>query len=466
MHGLPNEALLQPLVKTVIAVRHQAEIPGAIFQAFRAARAGEPGPAAVLIPFPLYIEVWDYDQPAPPPYPVAFDENGYQRIVCHLQDRRRRVGIYAGMGCADAGPSLTAVAEMLQAPVATSVSGKGCISDCHPLAVGWGYGKYGTRAAEAAFKDVDLVLAIGVRYSEVSTANYAIPRHDMLIHVDVNPQNLGRNVPAHLALCSDSRIFLDRLLADAPRVRRAPSPPLWEKIHKLRQVDRCEASTVRDSRVRRSPVFHEPVAGRALGPEELIFVDVTASTHWASEAIEVQGPRRYFTPADNQSMGWAIPASIGAQLVRPDRQVVCVTGDGCFLMSAIEMSSAARAGLPVKFFVFDDGAYHYMQMLQQPVFRRTTATEIARINYAAFAQGVGLGYNQIACNADVLPGIQRTLGLAGPILTHVIVNYDGREMRWLSALRSHYIDSLKNGQKVRLAARIGVRTVSRRPDSD
>ena len=103
-----------------------------------------------------------------------------------------------------------------------------------------------------------------------------------------------------------------------------------------------------------------------LGPDELIFVDVTASTHWASEAIEVQGPRRYFTPADNQSMGWAIPAAIGAQRVRPDRQVVCVTGDGCFLMSAIEMSSAARAGLPVKFFVFDDGAYHYMQMLQEP----------------------------------------------------------------------------------------------------
>ena len=133
-------------------------------------------------------------------------------------------------------------------------------------------------------------------------------------------------------------------------------------------------------------------------------MDVTAATHWASEAIEVQGPRRYFTPADNQSMGWAIPAAIGAQRVRPDRQVVCVTGDGCFLMSAIEMSTAARAGLPVKFFVLDDGGYHYMQMLQEPVYRRTTATEIARIDYAAFAQGVGLGYNQIADNSDVLAG--------------------------------------------------------------
>src|SRR5207249_11301221 len=115
---------------------------------------------------------------------------------------------------------------------------------------------------------------------------------------------------------------------------------------------------------------------QALGPDELIFIDVTASTHWASEAIEVSGPRRYFTPANNQSMGWAIPAAIGAQRVRPDRCVVAVVGDGCFLMSALEASTASRAGLPVKIFVLDDGTYHYMQMLQEPTFRRTSATEI------------------------------------------------------------------------------------------
>jgi acetolactate synthase-1/2/3 large subunit len=203
-----------------------------------------------------------------------------------------------------------------------------------------------------------------------------------------------------------------------------------------------------------------------LGPDELVFVDVTAATHWASEAIEVQGPRRYFTPADNQSMGWAIPAAMGAQRVRPDRQVVCVTGDGCFLMSAMEISTAARAGLPVKFFVFDDGAYHYMQMLQEPVYRRTTATEIARIDYAAFAQSVGLFFNQIASNADVLAGLQRALASPGPVLTQVVVSYEGRELRWLGALRSQYLKDLPNSQKVRLAARIGVRTLSRQPDSD
>ncbi len=460
VHGLDNSAIIQPVVKSLIQVKHQAEIPGAIFQAFRLARAGEPGPVGVMIPYTLYTEVWDYDQAPPPPQPVPFDEAAYLQVLGHLRDCRKRVGIYAGFGCVDAAQSLVAVAEVLQAPVATSVTGKGVIPDSHPLAVGWGYGKQGTKAAETIFKDVDMVLAVGVRYSEVSTANYAIPQHDCLIQVDANPANLGKNVPTHIKLCADSGVFLNRLLADSASIRRAPSPALARKIDRLRQVDRCSASTVRIEGAVDPMYFLSQIRG-VLGPDELILVDVTASVHWASETVEVPGPRRYFTPTNNQSMGWAIPAAIGAQRVRLDRRVACVTGDGCFLMSALEMSTAARAGLPVKFFVFDDGAYHYMQMLQEPVYRRTNATEIARINYAAFAQGVGLTYNEIGCNVDVVPGLQRAIATPGPVLTRVVVSYDGREIRWLSALRSHYLRALPNSQKVRLATRVGVRTISR-----
>jgi acetolactate synthase-1/2/3 large subunit len=146
--------------------------------------------------------------------------------------------------------------------------------------------------------------------------------------------------------------------------------------------------------------------------------------------------------------------------------VACVTGDGCFLMSAIEMSSAARAGLPVKFFVLDDGGYHYMQMLQEPIYRRTTATEIARIDHAAFAQSVGLWFNQIADNADALAGIQRALVTPGPVLTRVVVSYEGRDIRWLNALRAQYLSKMPNRQKLRLAARVGVRVLDPQSDSD
>ncbi len=465
VHSLANAAILRPVTKAVIEVQHQGQIPGAIHRAYNIARAGEPGPVGVVLPFHFLNEVWDYDEPVPLGLPLPFDEPAYRKALAMLSNRGVRVGIYAGMGCADAGPALAAVAEALQAPVATSVSGKGAIPDAHPLAVGWGYGAQGTRAAERAFKEVDLVLAVGVRYSEVSTANYAIPKHDQLIHVDANPNNLGKNVPASVEVAADARLFLDRLQADAAAFRRPASPPLWKQIKSDRDLERTYNATPLITRNVDPMVFLVNLR-RQLGPEELIFVDVTASTHWASEAMEVPGPRRYFTPANNQSMGWAIPAAIGAQRVRPDRRVVAITGDGCFLMSALEASTAARANLPVKMFVLDDGGYHYMKMLQEPTFRRTTATEIARLDFASIARGLGLGFHQITRNAEIPGGIAGAFAMPGPVLTRVVVSYEGRDIRWLQALKTSYINHLSTGQKVRMATRIVARSAVRHPDSD
>ena len=465
VHSTPNASVLRPICKAVLEVRHQAQIPFVIHDAFRIARCGEPGPVAVVLPFPLLTEVWEYDGVAPPPYPVAFDEPAYRRAIGVLSDRRSRVGIYAGMGCLDVGPALACAAEILQAPVATSVSGKGAISDQHPLAVGWGYGAQGTRAAEKAFKEVDIVLAVGVKYSENSTASYSIPRHDKVIHVDASPNNIGKVVPACVGVNADARLFFDRLVQDADLVRRPANPSLVKRIAHHRELDRRENAKVKITEGV-DPMAFLLQLRCALGPDELIFVDVTASTHWASEAIELTGPRRYFTPANNQSMGWAIPAALGAQKVRPDRVVAAISGDGCFLMSGLEMSTAARAGLPVKFFVLDDGAYHYMQMLQEPTFRRTTATELARVDFGAYAAAMGLAYNVICQNGDLPAGVARAIGHPGPILTRVVVSYEGREIRWLNAAKSSYIKHLSSDQKLRMGTRIASRSFDRNPDSD
>ena len=465
VHSTPNAAVLRPICKAVLEVKHQAQIPFIIHDAFRIARCGEPGPVAVVLPFPLLTEVWEYDGVAPPPYPVPFDEPAYRRAIGVLSDRRARVGIYAGMGCLDVGPALACAAEILQAPVATSVSGKGAIPDPHPLAVGWGYGAQGTRAAEKAFKEVDIVLAVGVKYSENSTASYAIPKHDKVIHVDASPNNIGRNVPACVGVNADARLFFDRLVADAEAVRRPANPGLVKRVAHFREVDRRENSKVRITEGV-DPMTFLLQLRCALGPDELIFVDVTAATHWASEAIELAGPRRYFTPANNQSMGWAIPASLGAQKVRPDRIVASISGDGCFLMSGLEMSTAVRAGLPVKFFVLDDGAYHYMQMLQEPTFRRTTATELAKVDFTAYAAAMGLAYNVICRNDDLPAGVARAIGHPGPILTRVVVSYEGREIRWLNAAKSAYIKHLSGEQKLRMGTRIAARSLDRHEFND
>src|SRR5204863_2863412 len=138
---------------------------------------------------------------------LPFDEQAARRAMQLLCDRRLRVGIYAGLGCMDFAADITRLAELLQAPVATSMCGKGAISETHPLAVGWGYGPQGTRTAEEVFKTVDVLLAIGVKYSEVSTGFYAQPQHRQLIHVDINRDNLGRIMRTTQCVHADAGVF-------------------------------------------------------------------------------------------------------------------------------------------------------------------------------------------------------------------------------------------------------------------
>lgn len=136
------------------------------------------------------------------------------------------------------------------------------------------------------------------------------------------------------------------------------------------------------------------------------------------------------------------------------------------MMSAIELSTAAREGLPVKFFVLDDGVYTYMQKLQIPAYRRTTATVLARLDYAALAASMGLAFNEIGSNADASSGIARALAMPGPVLTRVCISYEGRDVRWLSAVKRAYLDHVDGRQKARMLTRVTARSIVRPKDSD
>lgn len=465
VHELPNVALLQPVTKAVFAVENVGQIPNAVRQAFALARSGEPGPVAVVVPYNLLIEKHKYNSPPVAPPPAPFDEAAFACALRLLSNPKCRVGIYAGLGCMDYHRDLVRLAEVLQAPVATSVSGKGVISECHPLAVGWGYGPQGTKTAEEIFKDVDIVLAIGVRYSEVSTAFYAIPKHDHLIHVDINPNNLCRVVKGQVCVLADAGVFLSRLLEHEDEIRRPPQGALVSRIAALEREELKKNSEVY-AKCGADPMIFYLTLRRLTCPDALVFVDVTQSEHWAAEVFTTLQPRTYFNPTNNQAMGWSIPASIGAQKVFPGRQVVTATGDGCFLMSAMEISTAARECLPVKFFVLDDGAYHYMQTLQKSAYLRTTATILAHLDYEALARGFGVQYNEIVSTDGLEAGIRTALCHPGPVLTRVVTDYGKRPMRWIDAVKHRYKDELTRQQKLHFLARIGSRAVHHVNDSD
>jgi acetolactate synthase-1/2/3 large subunit len=453
------------VTKGVYEVTCVAEVADAVRQAFALACCGEPGPVGVVVPYNLLMETAHVHSLPPAPPGVPFDADAAACALRLLSDRRLRVGICAGLGCMDHGGEVLRAAEVLQAPVATSVSGKGVIDECHPLAVGWGFGPQGTVAAEEAFRHVDVVLAIGVRFSEVSTAFYSIPQPKHVIHVDANAHNLGRVLKTDVCVHADAGLFLATLLGQADTVCRPPDNSLVSRIAAGKAADaKAHAGNYATCGV--DPMQFLLALRAATCPDALVYVDVTQAEHWAAEAFTVRQPRTYFNPTDNQAMGWSVPAALGGQRAFPGRQTVAVTGDGCFLMSMVEISTAAREALPVKFFVLDDQAYHYMQSLQKAAYRRTTATILARLDYAALARGFGVGYLEIGSCADLAGGLRAALDYPGPVLVRVVADYGKRPVRWLEAARGRFIQELSTEQKVRFLARLGARAFELHPVND
>ena len=465
VHELPMEGLLKQVTKEVYSAEKVSDIPCIIRKAFQKSREGEPGPVGVLIPYNLFIETDRiHSEPLGGPA-LAWDEAAFQRALELLAQGNHRIGIYAGIGCQDYSSELTSLAELLQAPVATSVSGKGAIDECHPLAVGWGYGPQGTPTAEKAFQNVDLVLALSVKFSEVSTAFYSLPKKPCLIQVDACKDNIGKVMCTTVGVHADVGLFMAKVLESADRVRRSSREKLISCIANWKAED-SRANSIACAKCGIDPMVFLVALRKATRPDALAYMDVSLSEHWAAQAFTTREPRHYFNPTDNQAMGWSIPAALGGQKAFPGRQVVTITGDGCMLMSAMEMSTAARECLPVKFFILDDQTYHYMQKLQKSAYLRTTATILARMDYPALAQALGLGYHEIKPGDDLETSISAALSQNGPVLTRVITDYGQRPVRWIEAVKDRYTKELNGRQKLKFMARLGARSLDLHKEND
>jgi acetolactate synthase-1/2/3 large subunit len=294
----------------------------------------------------------------------------------------------------------------------------------------------------------------------VATAYYSNPKPKRVIHVDANPANLGRVLTTDVCVAADAGLFFDRVLG-CEAVRRPADGKLTARIAKLRYRDR-EVKYYAKCGV--DPLALILALRRNLCDTAQLFVDVCLAEHLAAEHYTAPAPRTYFCPTDNQAMGWSIPAALGAQAAQPGRCVVTMTGDGCFLMSAIETSTAARAGLPVKFFILDNQSYRYMQELQKPAYHQTTATILARLDYAALAQGLGLAYQEINAGCGLDESVRAAVNHPGPVLVRVVTDYGDRKIRWIEAVRKKYTKELSMAQKSRFAARLGGRALDFKPD--
>lgn len=316
-HEIPQLATVAPVVKGTFRISEGATIPEIIARAFRLANDGEPGPVVVEVLQAVLKSRINHLQPFPSaPESSSPTETGQQiREIVRMITGARQCGLYVGKGAQSSSEKVRQLAEHLCAPVATTISGKGVIAEDHELAAGFGFGPAGSKAAEALFKTCDVVLAMGVKFSEMSAGKW-LRYPGALIHIDRSRDNLNRNYKATAALCCDVETALEEILSHLEGSPGKRNPQVVEAIRRHRQahLKKIRRSSF-EKGIHPSCFFHR--LGQALGRQAIVVTDCGAHQLWAVTDYCALTPNSFLSPSDYQAMGFGIPAAVGASLGRP-----------------------------------------------------------------------------------------------------------------------------------------------------
>lgn len=432
LHGIDQQRLVDGIVKRSWKIAEHREIVPVIFEAYRTAVGGVPGPVLVEIPVNLQLfsehveEVPVFSPPVPEPVNCVRELEAAADMLCNAKSP----GIFVGWGAVDVTAEVQKIAEILGAPVSTTLQGLSAFPGNHPLHTGMGFSRAAVPAAENAFAHCDCLLAIGVSFGEIPTGSFGCPVPENLIHVDISPQAIGRNFPARVALVGDSRLIVPQLLARlesrAPdcRQRRAR---VEAGIARDKAVYREEWRSLKTERVNPALFFAE--LRRQLNDDAIMTVDDGNHTFLAAELYEVRCPRTFISPTDFNSMGYAVPAAVGAKLANPERQVVSIVGDGAFLMTGLETITAVNLGLHIVYFVFNDGELSQISQGQEIPYNRKSCTTLGDLRLKGIADAVGARYVGIENDAGVAAGISESLAPAEkkqPVIVDVRIDYSKR----------------------------------------
>jgi acetolactate synthase-1/2/3 large subunit len=424
LHDVDQLAIARPVTKAQLRAEHGSEIYASVRRACQIARSAPAGPALVEIPAEHYFFRHDssLELPDPQPAPAAargeLVEQARQRI-----EASRRPLLYLGLGAIEASADLVALAERLNAPVATTISGKGVFNETHPLWLWCGFGAAAPSFVRRIAASCDLTLAIGCRFSEVGTGSYGMTPPGKLIHVDIDRSVLGKNYPADLPVVSDAASFVGALL---PHLKsRSVDESLRRDLRSGHEEVRQDWKTPNNSEGVYPPHLLETVH-QLVGNDAIYTTDSGNGTFLAMECLRLPHPRSFLAPVDYSCMGYAVPAALGAALACPDRQVISLAGDGAFLMTGLELLTARQLNLPVMVLVLRDRELAQIAQFQQLALGQKTCTEIPDYDLAAICRGVGVEYLALRRNADAEAILKQALTLTGsgrPVVVEVAIDY-------------------------------------------
>ena len=337
-----------------------ADVPKVIREAMRAMRSGRSRPA--YIEMPLDVQSGEAEIAVLPPERYGRPGGDPAEIARAAQALKsaKRPFVFAGGGVESAGAtdSLVRVAEALGAPVVTSMFGRGAISDRHPLALGDGWGRFDLY--DELLTQADLALVVGSRIDVVSDWNLGARFPQRIVQIDIDPRVVGQRRPVEVGIVGDAKLALDALAAELGGGKgRAPwfDSADFRKRKRARLVERA------------GPVSSVIDDLRAAMPDDTIVVDdLTLVGYWMPLMLDTYLPRTLIHPGTYGTLGYSLPAAIGAKLACPEQPVVAVCGDGGFLFTLQELSTAASLGLDLVVIVFNDNAFGSIRQYQDRVF--------------------------------------------------------------------------------------------------
>ncbi|MBL0209437.1 MAG: thiamine pyrophosphate-binding protein [Holophagaceae bacterium] len=270
--------------------------------------------------------------------------------------------------------------------------------------------------------DCDATLAIGCRFGEVATGSYGLNPPSPLLHVDIDPSVPGRNFPADVAVCCDSAQFVRALLPMLPG--RAKCDELRNRIHAGRAEAAAEIQSPSETGV--SPGRLLKRLQELFGPETIFTTDSGNGTFLAIEGLTLDKPGRLLGPMDYSCMGYSVPAAIGAKLACPEVPVAALAGDGAFLMTGLELLTAASQGVAAAFLVLRDRELAQIAQFQGVAYNRKACSELPDYDLAAIAAGTGVECLQLKTDADIAPVLDRAKAILSegrPVAIDVAIDY-------------------------------------------
>jgi acetolactate synthase-1/2/3 large subunit len=425
LHDIDQAAVVRPVTKAQLKPVDGSEIYATIRRACAIARTPPGGPVFVEIPVNHYIfrhdpsfQTWRASPP-PPPGP---DPAGISRVH-DLLARSKRPLLYLGVGAAGAGRDLVTLAERLNAPVATTIHGKGVFPESHPLWLWPGFGDAAPPFARRIAESCDLTLAIGCRFSEVGTASYGLDPPGPLIHVDVDESVLGRNYPTALSIASDAAAFVTELLDGLDEVR--PDERLRAQIRAGHDEVTAEwRGTEGGDRVTPSRLLR--TLQEVYGREAIYSCDSGNGTFLAMEGLRLQRPRSFLAPVDYSCMGYSVPAALGAALACPNRPAIALAGDGAFLMTGLELLTAVHLELAVSVLVLRDRELAQIAQFQETTLARKTSSRLPDYNLERLTAAMGVEYLRVGQNAEVATTLARARSIhdgGRAVLVEVEIDY-------------------------------------------